>query len=213
MGACIAAEIVLSCLTMPLERKRRIYWSLAAVTMVFAFLAAYPKIKLGLGLAAFMLAVMVWSAFYYTPYIRIRGKVYAFRSSDVSAGTEDRWPSSASNRRRLGLEDWLATARGVWWFVAAIWLVFDASIAGSLLHGRAILNDDNERIWFASILIIFLLFGVALGFIEAVNEYRLAQGQTLQFVIASVSSAGLFAVFYLTSYYLTTLTRGHSSGG
>lgn len=66
---------------------------------------------------------------------------------------------------------------------------------------------------FASILIFLFLFGVALGFVEAVNEYPLAQRQTLQCVIATISSAGLFAVLYLMSYYLTALTRGRSSGG
>lgn len=207
VGVCIAAGIVVSCLAIPLQRKRRIYWSLSVLSAALAFLAAYPRIKLGLGLAAFMFGVMVWSAFYYTPYIQIRGKVYAFHSFDANADSKETRTPSATNRRRLGFEDWLATARGVWWFVAAIWLVFDASIAGSLLRRGAISNDGQDRIWFASFLIFLVLFGVALGFIEAVSEYPLAQRQTLQFVIATISSAGLFAAFYLTSYYLTTYTN------
>ncbi|WP_131813817.1 hypothetical protein [Mycolicibacter kumamotonensis] len=209
--ACIAAQIVVGFLTIPLPPKRQIYWSLAVLSAVLAFLAAYPKIKLGLGVAAFMLGVMVWSAFYYTPYIRTRGKIYAFTSSDTNADVDGArvWPGV--NRRRLGLEDWLATARGLWWFIAGLWLVFDASITGSLLHGHALLNDGHDRIVFASIFILLGLFGVALGFIESVNEYPLAQRQTVQFVIATISSAGLFAAFYLMSYYLTALTRGRSS--
>lgn len=49
-----------------------------------------------------------------------------------------------------------------------------------------------------------LLFSVGFGYGEAKFGYPIAQRQRLQFIIASIYSAGLFAVLYLTSYYLTT---------
>ncbi|OBK90775.1 hypothetical protein A5648_16205 [Mycolicibacter sinensis] len=212
-GLCVAVAISLAWLNLSLQLQRRIYWCCTLLASMFSFLSAYPNLQLGLGLVAFTFFAMTALAFRWTPYIRVNGRIYALRANDVNAEAENPSGPRKGNSRRLSLEEWLATARGVWWFVAAIWLVFDASIAGSLVHGGPVLNDGHDRIMFASILIFLFLFGVALGFIEAVNEYPLAQRQTLQFVIATISSAGLFAVLYLTSYYLTALTRGSSSGG
>lgn len=204
-GICIAAAIGLDWLKIPLARKRRLYWYLTSLTSVFFFISAYPNVRLGAGLVAFVFFGMTLLAFLYTPYIRINGSTYAWRREDANADAIENPGLSTSRGRRLSLEEWLATPRGTWWLIAGLWAAFDIPPAGIVLRGDATSNHD--RVMMVSFLLVLVVFSAGLGVVEAVNEYPTAQGQWLQFIIASICSLGLFAMLYLTAYHATLLVR------
>lgn len=204
-GLCIAAAIGLDWLKIPVARKRRLYWYLTSLTSLFFFISAYPNVRLGLGLIAFVFFGMTLLAFRYTPYVRINGATYAWHVEDANADAIENPGLSTSGRRRRSLEEWLATPRGTWWFIAGLWVAFDIPPVSMALRGDA--GSSHDRIMILSFLLFLVLFSAGVGFVEAVNEYPTAQGQWLQFIIATICSAGLFAVLYLTAYHATILVR------
>lgn len=191
---------------MPLESRRRIYWCFSALAAVFVILGAYNDLQLLLALLFVVLLTTVGSAYAFTPYIRIRGRIYAFQPGHINVESKD-------TAEKLHRHEQIATPTKMWWIVAGFAVAFDAALCSSFLPGRERLNfqDDRELILYA--LAFCVLFSVGFGYGEAKFGYPIAQRQRLQFVIATISSAGLFAVLYLMSYYLTALTRGRSSGG
>ncbi|MGB3894653.1 hypothetical protein [Mycolicibacter sinensis] len=199
------AGISVDRLKMPLESRRRIYWYLSALAAIFVILGSYNDLQMLLALLFIVTLTTVGSAYAFTPYIRIRGRIYAFQPVHINAESKDA-------NAKLQRHELIATPPKMWWIVAGFALAFDAALCSSLLPGRERINfqDDRELILLA--LAFCLLFSVGLGYGEAKFGYPIAQRQRLQFVIATISSAGLFAMLYLTSYYLTALTRGRSSG-
>lgn len=200
-GLCIAAGASLDFLKIPLESKRRIYWYSAFLAVIFAFLAAYPDLENILGMVCVVLIATVGWAYAHTPYIRIHGKVHAFQPIHINAEPEG---VSAKLSRR----EQIATPPKMWWLIAGWWLAFDVAWCSSLLPGREMLNFQHGRGLILSMLVFCLLFSIGFGYGEAKFGYPIAQRQHVQFIIASISSAGLFAVLYLASYHLTAHSIG-----
>lgn len=201
-GLCIVAGAFLDYLKVPLESKRRIYWCLAALTMLFAVLAAYPDPATILAAIGVMLIATVGWAYAHTPYIRIRGTVYAFQPLHKNAESE-------GDSAKLQRHEQIATPPKIWWIIAGFGLAFDVAVCSSFLPGREGFSFHNDRELILYMLGFCLLFAVGMGYGEAKFRYPIAQGQRLQFFIASVSSAGLFAVVYLSVYHLTSKATRH----
>ncbi|OBH16223.1 hypothetical protein A5710_00950 [Mycolicibacter sinensis] len=146
----------------------------------------------------------VGSAYAFTPYLRIRGRIYAFQPVHINAESKD----ASANLQRHEL---IATPAKMWWIVAGLALAFDAAVCSSFLPGRERFNFHDDRELILYMLGFCVLFSVGFGYGEAKFSYPIARGQRLQFVIATISSAGLFALLYLTSYYLTALAKGRSA--
>src|SRR5882757_2070823 len=63
--------------------ERRLYWAGVLVTTVSAFLALFPpNWQGGLGFAGVFAGGLTFRAYMSTPYVRIRGRTYAFNLSD-----------------------------------------------------------------------------------------------------------------------------------
>jgi hypothetical protein len=204
-GLCIAAGASVDFLKLPLESKRRIYWHCALLAVVFAFLAACPDPAKTLGMVGVVLIATVGWAYAHTPYIRIRGKIYAFQPIHINAESEG---ASAKLQRHQQI----ATPAKMWWIIAGFWLAFDVAVCSSLLPGHERFSFQHRRELILYMLGFCVLSGVGFGHGEAKFGYPIAQRQRLQFVIASISSASLFAVLYLTSYYLTARAIGRRHG-
>lgn len=194
---CIAAGGFLDYLKVPLESKRRIYWYLAGLTMLFAVLAAYPDPATILAAIAVMLIATVGWAYAHTPYIRIHGTIYAFQPIHKNAESE-------GESAKLQRHERIATPPKIWWIIAGFGLAFDVAVCSSYLPGREEFGFQNNRELILYMLGFCLFFAIGMGYGEAKFRYPIAQGQRLQFLIASISSAGLFAVLYLSAYQLTS---------
>lgn len=75
--------------------ERRVYWSGVGGLAACVFFAALPDWNLGAGMALFGVVFLTASAYAYTPYIKIRGKIYAFYLQD---GLPDRSPDVTAAR-------------------------------------------------------------------------------------------------------------------
>src|SRR5262245_54098544 len=69
--------------------RRRIYWGCTIVGAGAAFLMVNPDWKKGFAIALGCLAIMTVVAYANTPYIKIRGKVYALTVQDSQPDPDD----------------------------------------------------------------------------------------------------------------------------
>lgn len=197
-GVCFFAGVFLDHFEMSLAKRRRIYWYLALLAATLVFLAGYPDLGMMLGFLAMWLMLEVGWAYAHTPYIRINGKIYAFKSIHADAESE-------RNSIELQRHEQFTTPTKAWWLIAGWPLAICVAMCSSFLPGREGFSFQHDREWILYMVGFCLLFGIGIGYGEAKFRYPIAQGQRLQFIIASVSSVGLFAVFYLSAYRLTSL--------
>ena len=110
---CLFSGIALSFFKITVSRARRIYWRCAVLGAVSGFLCGYPDVARGIGMAAFVVIGMVFLAMRATPYLKIRGKIYAFSAADRRADDADVPETFGENladvanilQRRLGNDD------------------------------------------------------------------------------------------------------------
>lgn len=182
------------------SRQRRFYWGSACLGAVAAFLAAQPDFEKGLVLAVFYLGAMTVSAYAYTPYIKIGGKVYALTVQDSqpdpdenSGGTATAEAAAAQRDPAPDAYSGLLTATKMWWLVVMLMVI-------SAVNIYAFVSGSGEW-WVAGIGAAFLLFlSVTSGLSDASWGYGIARGQHVQFVLASVVTVGTFAVIYMAAY-------------
>lgn len=144
----------------------------------------------------------VFTAYAYTPYIKIRGKIYAFH-------VEDSRPDPSSNGAPVpgsGDPDYdptrdaysglgLTTAAKMWWLMVFL-------IGGSAFNVVAYLHFREDP-WILPLSAAFIVFGgVGLGyFADGSWGYPIARGQCLQFLIISLVTLGMFTILCLGAYY------------
>jgi hypothetical protein len=188
--------------------QRRIFWSSVCLAAIFGFFASYPKLTTGLWVAGTLFAVMTFIAYANTPYIKIRGKIYA-----VSISLQQPDPGQAprsGNARPRGIEPaesdsrhdphrdsygGTLTATTFWWMVVGV-AVIAAGNGYFLVSGRA-----GAAPTAVSAGLLFLT-AIAAGHGDASWGYRVARGQYLQFGIASVLTAGSFTAVYIIAFYV-----------
>jgi len=167
-----------------IARARRMFWAGVGVAVVSAFFIAFPPDwKSGAQLSAFVAFMMLGTAYFTSPYLKFRGKIHAAYRADAEA--EDPPGRTPPGTTRL-----LTSARKLWWFIVAGMALCTFNVVQFDVTG------DAPRLAVAMavvIVVIAVIFGVADG--RAGDP--IAQGQTLQFVLASVLTVGVFAVLYL----------------
>lgn len=178
--------------------ERRVFWSGVGGVTVSVFFAAVPYWKQAVGMAMFSLVFMAASAYAYTPFIKIRGKIYAFYLQDSlpdpspgdlsPAGSDD--PDYDPSPNSYG---GLVTAQKHWW----------AAIVAVVFFGCCVLiRADDKPLWLAPVAAVILVAqSSGFGYIDASWGHPIARGQRLQFVIISIITAGVFTILYLAGYY------------
>ncbi len=182
---------------------RRVFWGGALLAAISAFFIAYPPDwKSGALLAMFASGMTVFTAYFYTPYIKIRGKIYAFHIDDsrpdpssgaspAPANDEPSYDPAQDAYRALGG----TTASKMWWL-----MIFAMALC---VLGVAEYFHFRDSLWSAVsaaavVVVVAALFGYA---VDASPGYPIARGQYLQFAIVSVITAGVFTIFYLCGYF------------
>jgi len=209
-GLCIATGIALSFLNISRSSQRRIYWASACLAAVAGFLIGYPNIKNALGLAAMLLTTMTVMAYVSTPYIKIGGKIYALTVRDRQPDPDASSTAPASQPPRDGAPpakttdaqadrapdsySGLLTPATMWWLLVGL-----AAIAAGNTY--AYLFSDGQAAPAAVSAILVALLTVGGGYGDGSWRYQIARGQYVPFVVASVITAGGFALLYLGAYY------------
>ena len=169
---------------------RRCYWGGTAGAAVFTFLGLLPQVGGGALFALSGVFSMTLTAYFATSYIKIGDKIYAFHNHDENP---DHKPSSAASTTAppdsYGTN---VTNAKMWWLLVPATAMCSATVAMQVPDHRLALPVV------AGVMIVLL--GVAFGFMDAREGHRIAREQYLQFGLATMVTAGVFALFYLPAY-------------
>jgi hypothetical protein len=209
-GLCIATGIALSFFNISRSSQRRIYWAAACLAAVAGFLIGYPNLKNAVGLAAMLAATMTVMAYISTPYIKIGGKIYALTVSDRQPDPDESSAAPHSHPARDGAApakttesqadrapdsySGLLTPATMWWLLVGL-----AAIAAGNTY--AYLFSDGQAAPAAVSAALVALLAIGGGYGDGSWRYRIARGQYTPFIVASVITAGGFALVYLAAYY------------
>lgn len=182
---------------MPLQVERRRYWKGTLCASLLGALAGFPQVKMMIFFPVFVFCAQVFFAYIDTPFIRIRGKIYAFEPYHKNAET----PGANDG---LSLYDKIATPAKHWWLIAAFCVIFGFEMLGPFLPGQLGMRMAYDKTLIFLTLSFCLSLALGHGYAGARNGYPIAQRQWIQFCIASVSSLGLFTAVYLVAYYFTS---------
>jgi hypothetical protein len=173
------------------------FWLGLLIACVSAFFVAYPAdSKLRIGMSLFVAAITIFTAYMSTPFIKIRGKIYAFHISDsqpeepdvaasVSADEPDHDPTPDSYGG-------IATAQKEWWIF----------IIAATIFGWNIVIFAEDKLWVSVMsAVAFVALATGFGYGDASWGYKVARGQRLQFAIIALVTVGAFPLLYLPAYY------------
>lgn len=188
---------------------RRIFWGGLLVACVSAFFIAYPPDwKLGIGMSLFAASLMLFTAYFNSPYIKIRGKIYALHIEDSQPdASPDGQAAPSRDDHDLTADSYggRITAKKFWWLMVPAMTIcaFPAVVV------------DKEKPWTAPLMVAFIVAGaISLGYQDAICQYPIARGQRVQCVLVSVVTLGVFIIFYLSAYNVSKrwLLRRQQSG-
>lgn len=204
---CFVVGLVLDFLHISRSSQRRIYWASACLAAVSGFLTVYPNWKTGLAIAGILLAAMIMAAYTATPYIKIGGKIYALTAADsrpdpedaLTAASEPDGPPDAPKADRHfdpapDSYGGMLTATTMWWALVVL-----AAIAAANMY--AFLFSDGKAGVAALGTGFVALLAIGTGYGDASWDYPIARRQYIQLGVASIITAGSFALLYLIAYY------------
>lgn len=182
--------------------ERRVYWGGTASACICFLFACLPDWKLGVGMAMFGAGMMTASAYVYTPYIKLRGKIRAFHVDDILSDdlTDSASATSVIDHAYDAEPDayagafGLTTAKKMWWL--AIFL--------SAMCVLCVVIRPGDKPWWITPLAGSFLVMLAIGFgylLDGSWGYSVARGQRVQFGIIAIITAGIFTMLYLGAYY------------
>jgi hypothetical protein len=199
-GLCVAVAVLPPLFAnRSLSWERRLYWSGFLAASVFVALGCLPNWQVSVCFAAFGMALATGTAYFNGPYIKIRGKVYAFylqdsqaeQGPDLSAVSGSASPDYDPNPDSIG---GLATARKGWWMNV---FAFAFGVACLVVTVHA-----SDRPWFVYVVVAaaLVIMPLVIGYGDASWRYSVARGQRVQFAIIAVITLGLVTVVYLIGY-------------
>jgi hypothetical protein len=211
VGACFAVAVALPLFKIARRAQRRTYWGCAALATLCGFFIGYPEPGKAVPIAALIMAAMTTAAFAYTPYLKIGGRIYALTVRDRQPDLEDapnlnddqpspesailaqagHHPFDPARESYSGL----LTPSTMWWL-----LVLLAALAAGNVY--AYLFSDGGAAVAAAMAAFLALLAVGAGYGDASWRHPIARRQYLQFGVASLITAGGFALVYLIAYYV-----------
>jgi hypothetical protein len=181
---------------------RRVFWCGTLIAVMGGFLAgSSADVKTGLALAGLAAGLMLLRAYFTTPYLKFRGKIYAFSIED--SRPDSRADAPAGHPRALKAADdgsdsygGMVTASKSWWLFVPITAVCSVVLGGYLVA------DRRPATWLVLMMAaVLLILAVSRGHEDGSWGYPIARQQRLQFAIVTIVTAGVFAALYLPAYY------------
>lgn len=172
--------------------QRRIYWTCACIAAIAAFLDGYPDLTRSWQGTAFIIGTMIVVAYGYTPYIKIRGRIYALTEDDRRADADTESDPGQSTEATDSYSGLLSSAK-MWWLQVMI-------IAMWVINIYAYLTGDGEW-WLAGIGVASILFfSLVVGYGDGSWDYPFARGKLVQFGILTIITLGTYALLYFGAY-------------
>ncbi|MGV0626918.1 hypothetical protein [Mycolicibacter minnesotensis] len=201
-GLCLVAGFALPFLKIGRHAERRWYWGLVCIAGTAGVLSTYPTWNRAAALGFAPVASMVVLAYVSTPYIKIGGKIYALTITDpdpedAPASSGDSTSDSTQQEVDPHPDSYsgLLTAPTMWWLFVALTSINTANIYFAAV-GRG-------EVWVGLLSgALFVLVTAPTAYGDASWRYPIARGQYIQFAVASVITAGVFPLLYLTTYYI-----------
>jgi hypothetical protein len=154
-----------------------------------------------------LFAAMTVMAYVATPYIKIGDNIYALtvslsRPDPPDAHTAESDPAGAPDARKADPHfdpapdsySGLLTAATMWWMLVGLAVI-------AAVNAYAYLFSDGKPLVAAVGTGFLALLAIGTGYGDASWDYPIARGQRLQLGLASLITAGGFALVYLTAYY------------
>ncbi|WP_237761633.1 hypothetical protein [Mycobacterium kyorinense] len=143
--------------------------------------------------------LMLMNAYFTTPYIKIRGKIYAFHVKDSQPDQLPEDTAATPDNAESGYDPapdsygGTAPANKFWWLLIV-------TMAMCVL--AVIIQAEDKPLWLAPVMgTVGVMAGIILGYGDASWRYSVARGQRVQFIIIAVITAGVFTILYLAAYY------------
>ncbi|MCX8564862.1 hypothetical protein OS122_28675 [Mycolicibacterium mucogenicum] len=159
------------------ESSHRIFWIGAAVTTISAFFIGLPRgWRSGLGGSTCVVAAIVFTAYLYTPFLNIRGKIRTFYS-------DRRQPYGAG----------VTTPKAWWQLLLAVAIFMYPVFAFATGRGGPGPTTVSAGVAIAA--------GISFGYRDRFLHNSIAAGQRVQFALVSIITLGVFPICYLGAYY------------
>ena len=159
------------------ESSYRIFWVGAAVTAISAFFIGLPRgWRSGLGGSACVVAAVIFTAYLYTPFLNIRGKIrtfYSDRTQPYGAGV---------------------TTPKAWWQLLIAVAIFMYPVF-AFVTGR---GGPGQTTISA---VVAIAAGISFGYRDRFLHNPIAAGQRIQFALVSLITLGVFPICYLGTFY------------
>lgn len=173
-------------------RNRSPFWGLGGAFSGFWFVAMLPDWKSGLEAAVVFGMWFVGLAFLRTPFLKIRGRIYAARWRHRQAESTD--DDSETGRDRIpDSYDGSAPAGQTWWWLVVGYLVCLGAILGDFVA-------HNIHYVGIPVAIVAVYMPLYLGYWDASWDYPVARGQQNQFAMLTLMTAGIFAALYFAAF-------------
>ena len=175
---------------------RRIFWGGFLLATVSAFFISYPPDwKTGAGLSLLAAIVLLIPAYFGSPYIKIRGKIYAI-------GIEDTRPDPAPDGTpvavdgpdpTIGSYSGAITAQKLWRLAIFVTGLFAFGVISYSIDG-----ESPGIAWMSAAALVGM--AATIGYGDASEGHPVARGQRIPFVIIAIITGGVFTVIYLVAY-------------
>jgi hypothetical protein len=206
-AACFLTGFSLSSFRLNIKLQRRLYWACAGLAFIFGFLMALPNIRTGLAVGGLFFSGMVVAAYVTSSYIKIGGKIYALTVADSQPDLGD-GPSDTTAGVDPAVDAYSGqlTPAKMWWMLVVLAVIAGGNAYAALFsYGEAWVGVMSAG--FAA------LVAIGAGYTDGSWDYQPARRQYLQLALASVVTAGGFALLYFAAFYTARrapLRRAHS---
>lgn len=165
--------------------QRKVFWTGVFSAATCAFIAGLPNLVTAFGVAAMIILLTAARAYIDTQYLKIGGRVFAFRKEkDFPASSFGTGQDPYSSR---------VSAANMWWLIVLGIAGGSVSILGYVIDG-----DSPRSLWVG--LGIYAFAATISGYMDGAEDQRVARGQYLPFGVITVTSAGIFPVCYFATY-------------
>ncbi|BBY54642.1 hypothetical protein H7J07_19095 [Mycobacterium koreense] len=175
--------------------RRRIYWLGSLLATVSGFFIAYPTDwKSGSVIALLVAGTMLGRAYFYTPFIKINGKVYALRVIDDPSdeGVESTSGSTETLAQEVAPNAYagLIAAGKTWWLLVVVTVISVVSLYPRITPLNAITVG------------VLAIIAFVFGYHDGSWGQSIARAQWIQFGVVTIITVGIFPFFYLCAHRL-----------
>ncbi|MEB3069325.1 hypothetical protein [[Mycobacterium] vasticus] len=179
-----------------IRRNRGRFWGAGCAFSSFMFVGMLPDWKYGIEAAVACGILFASMAFAYTPFLKVRGRIYAAQwrhrqaesVEDDSGPDRDRIPDSYTG---------FSPAAQSWWMLTVVCLV-----CLIVIYADFVAHNNHVHLFGIPATIVVVYVPLYVGYWDASWNYPVARGQLNQFTMLSIMTAGIFAALYFATFHI-----------